>query len=103
MIPELGHYALILAVTLAMLQSVYPLWGASKNSLTLMRLARPLALAQFAFVALSFAVLSYSFAVNDFSVAYVANNSNSQMPLYFRLSAVWGAHEGSLLLWILTK
>ncbi|WP_427983062.1 heme lyase CcmF/NrfE family subunit [Agarivorans sp.] len=99
MIPELGHYALILAVTLAMLQSVYPLWGASKNSVTLMRLARPLALAQFAFVALSFAVLSYSFAVNDFSVAYVANNSNSQMPLYFRLSAVWGAHEGSLLLW----
>ncbi|WP_432462952.1 heme lyase CcmF/NrfE family subunit [Agarivorans sp. QJM3NY_33] len=101
MIPELGHYALILAVTLAILQSVYPLWGASKNSVLLMQSARPLALAQFAFVGLSFAILSYAFAVNDFSVAYVANNSNSHLPLYFRLSAVWGAHEGSLLLWAL--
>ncbi|WP_221074113.1 heme lyase CcmF/NrfE family subunit [Agarivorans aestuarii] len=99
MIPELGHYALILSCALAILQSVYPLWGASKNSVSLMKLARPLALAQFAFVTLSFVVLSYSFAINDFSVAYVANNSNSQLPVYYRLSAVWGAHEGSLLLW----
>lgn len=99
MIPELGHFALIVALAVAILQSVYPLWGASANRLGMMNLARPLALLQFLLVLLSLVVLCNAFLANDFSVAYVANNSNSQLPWYFRLSAVWGAHEGSLLLW----
>ncbi|RKF19510.1 heme lyase CcmF/NrfE family subunit [Alginatibacterium sediminis] len=101
MIIELGHYALILATALAVIQSIYPLIGAQTGNLKLMRMARPLALSQFLFVLFSFVVLSYAFYNNDFSVAYVANNSNSFLPWYFRLSAVWGAHEGSLLLWAL--
>ncbi|WP_051333622.1 heme lyase CcmF/NrfE family subunit [Aliagarivorans marinus] len=99
MIPELGHFALIVALAVAILQSVYPLWGASANRLGMMNLARPLALLQFLLVLFSLIVLCNAFLANDFSVAYVANNSNSQLPWYFRLSAVWGAHEGSLLLW----
>lgn len=101
MVPELGHFALILALGLSLLSCVYPLWGAYKGHLRLMSLARPLALGQFVLVAFSFGALVYAFISNDFSVAYVAAHSNTQLPLAYRISATWGAHEGSLLLWVL--
>jgi len=101
MIPEIGHFALIVACLLAMVLGTVPFWGAVTGNGTLMGSARPLALTQFALVLLAFACLSYAFASNDFTVAYVAANSNSSLPWYYRLSAVWGAHEGSLLLWVL--
>jgi len=101
MLPEIGHLALIMALALAVLQSVAPLWGAARNDARLMAVARPAAAGQFSFLALSFLCLVYSFIYNDFSVAYVAQNSNSQLPIWYRISAVWGGHEGSLLLWVL--
>ena len=101
MIPELGHFALILALCLALVLSVVPLWGAARNSLPLMGVARPVARAHFFLVAFAFGCLAYSFHVNDFSVANVANNSNSHLPDAYRLAATWGSHEGSLLLWVL--
>lgn len=100
MIPELGHYALILALCLALLQATLPLFGASTAKLAFMQLARPLAYGQWLFVTLAFMALAYCFVSNDFSVAYVAANSNSQLPVIYRFCAVWGAHEGSLLLWV---
>jgi cytochrome c-type biogenesis protein CcmF len=101
MIPELGHFSLILALCLAVTQGVFPIVGAARGLPSWMALARPAARAQFLFLALAFAALAYSFVVNDFSVAYVARNSNSLLPVHFQLSAVWGGHEGSLLLWSL--
>ncbi len=101
MIPELGQLALILALLLSALLCVLPIAGAWRDSPPLMATARPLAVGQFVFVALAFAILTYAFLVNDFSVAYVAQNSNLQLPWWYRFSAVWGAHEGSMLLWIL--
>ncbi len=101
MLPEIGHLALILALALAMLQAVLPLLGAALGDARMMAVARPAALGQFGFLALSFLCLALSFVHNDFSVAYVAQNSNSQLPLGYRISAVWGGHEGSLLLWVL--
>lgn len=101
MVPELGHFALILALMLALLSAVYPLLGAHRGQVRLMALARPLALGQFLFVALSFGALVHGFVVNDFTLVYVASHSNSQLPLAYRISATWGAHEGSLLLWVL--
>ena len=101
MIAEIGHFALITALCVALLQSVLPLLGAWRREAAWMAIAAPAARAQFALVAIAFACLSWSFAVNDFSVAYVAHNSNTLLPLVYRLSAVWGAHEGSLLLWAL--
>ena len=101
MLPELGQLALILALLLAMLQSLLPLVGAHRGIEAWMRVARPAAYGQLLFVALAFVLLSWAFVSRDFSVAYVAHNSNSLLPLRYRLSAVWGAHEGSLLLWIL--
>jgi len=100
-IPELGEIALILALLLALVQCVLPLLGAWRNNAALMAVARPAAAGQFVFVAISFAVLTWAFMTQDFSVAYVAQNSNLSLPWYYRFSAVWGAHEGSLLLWIL--
>jgi len=100
-IPELGHFALIVALALALLQSVLPLVGASRGTPELIAVAAPAARAHALFVLIAFACLSYAFAVKDFSVEYVAVNSNSALPIYYRLSAVWGAHEGSLLLWSL--
>ncbi|MDH5517227.1 MAG: heme lyase CcmF/NrfE family subunit [Gammaproteobacteria bacterium] len=99
MLPEIGHFALILALCMAFFQAVVPLWGAANNKLNLMAVAKTAAQGQFFFMTISFAVLVYSFIVSDFSVAYVANNSNTDLPLLYRISAVWGAHEGSLLLW----
>ncbi|MBL8517057.1 MAG: heme lyase CcmF/NrfE family subunit [Betaproteobacteria bacterium] len=104
MIPELGHFAIILALVLAIAQGIVPLVGAGtgdRGNALLMNLARPLAQGQFVFVAFAFACLMYSFYVNDFSVANVAQNSNSKLPWYYRLTASWGSHEGSMLLWTL--
>ncbi|MCK9365659.1 MAG: heme lyase CcmF/NrfE family subunit [Metallibacterium scheffleri] len=101
MMPELGQVALILALLLATVQAVFPLLGAWRGSPALIRMARPAAAGQFVFVALAYAVLTHAFLVNDFSVAYVAQNSNLTLPWYYRLSAVWGAHSGSLLLWVM--
>ena len=100
MIPELGHYAIILALCLALTQAALPLIGAATNNLAYMNLSRFTAIGQFAFVGFSFFILAYCFITNDFSVAYVAENSNTHLPLIYRFCAVWGAHEGSLLLWI---
>jgi cytochrome c-type biogenesis protein CcmF len=101
MIPELGHVALILALCAALVQSILPLAGAARGDLAWMAVAAPAARLQFALQFIAFAVLMHAFAFNDFSLWYVANNSNSALPLPYRLSAVWGAHEGSLLLWTL--
>ncbi|MFQ5696989.1 MAG: heme lyase CcmF/NrfE family subunit, partial [Myxococcota bacterium] len=101
MIPEVGHLALILALCLAAVQSTLPLVGAARGDAVWMGLARPASLGQLAFVALAFGCLTYAFVVNDFSVLYVAEHSNSALPLHYRIAAVWGGHEGSLLLWAL--
>ena len=101
MIPELGHLLLYFALGAALLQGVLPLVGAHRERQDWMLLARPLSWAQGAFVLLAFVLLSASFVRNDFSVLYVASNSNSGLPLFYRLAAVWGGHEGSLLLWVL--
>ncbi len=103
MIAEIGHFALILALALAVLLSVLPLVGASKNNHVLMNAARPLSIGMFMMLALSFGILLWAFYTNDFTLQYVASNSNSQLPWYYRLTAVWGAHEGSLLLWVLIQ
>ena len=100
MIAELGNYALALALALSILLTVLPAWGCVKNNVTLMSLARPMTLSLFFCLTFSFVALSYLFAANDFSVQYIVNNSNTTLPLHYRLSAVWGSHEGSLLLWI---
>lgn len=101
MVPEFGHFALILAMLLAALLAVVPLAGSLTGRSSLQAFARPLASGQFVFVAIAFAALTQAFVTDDFSVAYVANNSNSMLPWYYKFSAVWGGHEGSLLLWIL--
>ena len=101
MIPEIGQFALVLALCVAATQAVLPLAGAARGNFEWMALARPAALAQFAFVAIAFGCLSYSFINNDFSVLYVANHSNSRLPFGYRFAGVWGGHEGSLLLWTL--
>ncbi|MFO7189744.1 MAG: cytochrome c biogenesis protein CcsA, partial [Pseudomonadota bacterium] len=100
MIPELGHFALILALMVALAQGVLPLVGAARGVHAWMTLARPAAQAQFVLVAFAFGCLAWSFAQNDFSVLNVAANSNSQLPLHYRIAASWGSHEGSLLLWV---
>ena len=101
MIPELGQFALILALLLALAQGTLPLAGAARGASSWMNLARPAAQGQFVFIAIAFGCLTYSFVTNDFSVLYVASNSNSALPLQYRIAAVWGGHEGSLLLWML--
>jgi cytochrome c-type biogenesis protein CcmF len=100
MIPELGHFALIVALLLAAVLSTLPLVGAHLRIPAWMALARPLAVGQFFFIASAFGCLAYSFVANDFSVANVAANSNSQLPLHYRVAATWGSHEGSMLLWV---
>ena len=100
MIAELGNYALALSLAVSFFLAILPLWGAEKGHPQLMSLARPMTYGLFFTLTIAFAALFYLFAVNDFSVQYVVNNSNSSLPIYYRLSAVWGSHEGSLLLWI---
>ncbi|HTT47296.1 MAG TPA: heme lyase CcmF/NrfE family subunit [Pseudolabrys sp.] len=101
MIPELGHYALVLALALGLIQSVAPIVGAKTRDAALMRLATSTALMQFALVALSFAALVTCYVTSDFSVATVFENSHSLMPLIYKFTSVWGNHEGSMLLWVL--
>ena len=100
MIPEFGHYALILALCVAIMQGVLPLVGAHQGRREWLILARPAAQTVFLLLATAFIILAWSFYINDFSVLYVAEHSNSQMPVIYRLGAVWGGHEGSLLLWV---
>ena len=99
--PEIGHFCLILGFGLAIFQSVVPMLGSVTVNRAWMSAARPLALGQFVLAAISFGFLTLAFLQDDFSVLYVVNNSNSLLPWYFKFSAVWGAHEGSLLLWVL--
>src|SRR6202158_765867 len=99
MIPEIGQFALILALMLAVTQATLPLIGAARGIPQFVNVARPAAQAQFIFVAIAFSCLAYSFITNDFSFLNVATNSNSRLPLHYRLAATWGSHEGSLLLW----
>ena len=101
MIPEIGNFALILALLLATAQAVLPIAGAARGDRTWMAVARPAARGQAFFVTLAFGCQLYSFITNDFSVVNVASNSNSQLPLPYRIAAGWGSHEGSLLLWVL--
>ncbi|MDO8286915.1 MAG: cytochrome c biogenesis protein CcsA, partial [Rhodoferax sp.] len=100
MIPELGHFALILALCVSLVQGVLPVFGAQNGRREWIVLARPAAQVAFLLMLASFAALAWSFYVNDFSVQYVAAHSNSQLPTLFRFGAVWGGHEGSLLLWV---
>jgi cytochrome c-type biogenesis protein CcmF len=101
MIPEVGQFALIMALLLALTQATVPMIGASRGLRSWMAVAAPAGQAQFVFIAIAFGCLGYSFITNDFSVLNVATNSNSQLPLHYRLAATWGSHEGSLLLWAL--
>jgi cytochrome c-type biogenesis protein CcmF len=101
MIPELGHFALILALLVAIAQGTLPLAGAAMGAPRLMALARPAARAQCMLVVTAWVCLAASFVGNDFSVLNVATNSNSELPLHYRFAATWGSHEGSLLLWAL--
>jgi cytochrome c-type biogenesis protein CcmF len=99
MIAEIGHFALIITLCIALVQSTLPIIGAARGIASWIAVARPAAQGQFVFLTIAMGCLVYSFIVNDFSVRYVASNSNSALPVYYRIAAVWGAHEGSLLLW----
>ncbi len=101
MIPEIGNFALILALLLAITQGTLPLIGAARGISSWMALAKPVVQGQFVFVLIAFLCLGYSFVTSDFSVINVARNSNTELPLQFRIAATWGSHEGSLLLWVL--
>ena len=101
MIVEMGHYTLVLALAFALVQSILPLIGAVRNDAPLMAMAPPLALVQFGLIALSFAALTYAHVVSDFSLVNVVENSHSAKPLIYKISGVWGNHEGSMLLWVL--
>ncbi len=101
MLTEIGHFALILALISALLQVVVPTLGLWRSNFVLSQLSKPLVWMQFFWIAVSFAVLMNAFVLDDFSLKYVANNSNTELPSMFKISAVWGAHEGSLLLWAL--
>src|ERR1700693_3467938 len=100
MIDEIGHFALVLALCVAVLQSTVPLVGAARGDAALTAWARPAALAQFLFIAIAFFALMHAYAVSDFSLVNVASNSNSMKPLVYKLSGVWSNHEGSMLLWV---
>jgi len=99
MIPELGNFALVVALFIAIVQGVLPIYGAARGNEALMGTARTLAVGQMILVGIAFACLTWAFIANDFSVLYVAQHSNSQLPIQYRISALWGGHEGSLLLW----
>jgi len=101
MIAEIGHYALVLALGLALIQAVVPILGAQRHDARLMGVAGPAAVAQLAFIAISFAALTYAYVVSDFSVVNVYENSHSAKPLIYKITGVWGNHEGSMVLWVL--
>ncbi|WP_341646764.1 heme lyase CcmF/NrfE family subunit [Thauera sp. SDU_THAU2] len=102
MIPELGHFALVLALVLALVQAIVPMIGASRNRLALMAVGRPAAQGQFFFILFSYACLTWAFIQSDFSVQLAAANSHSATPLMYKITGVWGNHEGSLLLWAMS-
>ncbi|MBK8568975.1 MAG: heme lyase CcmF/NrfE family subunit [Nitrosomonadales bacterium] len=101
MIPEIGNFSLMLALVLALILGILPITGSLRGNRQLMALARPVARGQLAFIVTAFGCLVYTFVTNDFSVKYVAAHSNSLLPVQYRIAAVWGGHEGSLLLWML--
>jgi len=101
MITEIGHYVLVLAFGLSLIQSVLPVWGARTGDRRLMAVAEPVALATLGFVALSFAALTVGYVRSDFSLVNVWQNSHSAKPMLFKVTGVWGNHEGSMLLWVL--
>lgn len=103
MIPEIGHFSLILALLVALAQGGFALAGAAYGNVRWIAFSRPAARVQFFLISIGFLSLAWAFVVKDFSVAYVAQNSNSQLPLFYRVAAVWGGHEGSLLLWMLMQ
>ncbi|WP_136416633.1 MULTISPECIES: heme lyase CcmF/NrfE family subunit [Oxalobacteraceae] len=100
MIPELGNFAIVLALCVALVQGILPIAGSFTGNQRWMALARPTSAAQFILVTTAFSCLVYAFVTNDFSVTYVASNSNSKLPVYYRIAGAWGGHEGSMLLWI---
>ena len=100
LIPELGHLALVIALAFALCLSIIPLLGVHSAQQKLMSYAKPLTFGMFIFTAISILILAYSFVIDDFSIKYVASHSNTHLPYYFKISAVWGGHEGSLLLWV---
>ena len=101
MIAELGHYSLVLAMSVALVQAIFPLVGAWRGDSGWIGLARPSAFVQFVLIAIAFGALMYAYITSDFSVLNVATNSHSAKPLLYKISGVWGNHEGSLLLWLL--
>src|SRR5688572_6694601 len=101
MIIELGHFALILALAAAIVQTILPAWGARVREERLMAVAEPAALAQLSLVLFSFLALGHAYVTSDFSVEAVWSNSHSAKPLIYKISGVWGNHEGSMLLWVL--
>ena len=101
MIPEVGQFALVLAMCLTLAQAFFAFAGVQTGRADWMAIVRPAATGQFVFVAAAFACLTSAFLDSDFSVLYVAANSNTSLPTMYRIAAVWGAHEGSMLLWIL--
>jgi len=100
MLPELGHFALIIGLAFAICLSIIPLVGLASNQQRLVGYAKPLTFGMFAFTAISIIMLGWGFVTDDFSIKYIASHSNSHLPYYFKISAVWGGHEGSLLLWV---
>jgi len=99
MIPEIGHFALVLALCLAIIQGVVPLIGAQKKISSWVEVAAPAAIGQTLFIIISYICLTYAFLMDDFSVGYTARQSNTELPIMYKISSVWGGHEGSLLLW----
>ncbi|MEJ1421840.1 MAG: cytochrome c biogenesis protein CcsA, partial [Candidatus Sedimenticola sp. (ex Thyasira tokunagai)] len=102
MIPEIGHFALILALCMALAQGILPLVGAHKGISSWVAVAKPAAQGHLLFILIAYGCLTYAFLTNDFSVEYVAKNSNTKLPTLYLISGVWGAHEGSLLFWAVT-
>ena len=101
MITELGHFALILALSVAVVQTLPPLLGAGRGDARLMELAGPASVAQCLLIALAFAALAWAYVTDDFSLAVVTGNSHTLKPMLYKVAGVWGNHEGSLLLWVL--
>lgn len=93
MIPEIGHFALILAMSLALVQTIFPLIGAARGIPNWMAVARPAAVGQLVFMSIAYGCLTYAFVNNDFSVLYVAGHSNSTLPLVYRVVSVWGGQD----------
>lgn len=101
MLVELGHFALVMAFVVAIAQTVLPLWGAQMGKRALMAVGEPAALVQLVLIAFSFGALTYAFVTSDFSLKVVVANSHTLKPMLYKVSGVWGNHEGSMLLWVL--